>query len=404
MYGNPMRLAHWHPSGDVFSDCIALNSTVLIWLIEMTDTRQTPFYDCHLEASGKLVDFAGWSLPIHYGSLVAEHNAVRNDSGMFDVSHMVVSDVRGERSVQALRLTLTNDIAKLTDNSALYSCLCADTGGVVDDLIVYRIAAEHYRVISNAATRNKVLDWLAKHGVADCHSIMPGQLSMLAVQGPNAVAKVQRVAQSLIEPATASAVDIASLSNFGCATLGDVFVGRTGYTGEDGVEIVVPQAAAKPYWRALIDAGVTPCGLGARDTLRLEAGMSLYGNDLDDEHSPFESGIGWTVDFADESRNFVGRSALAAQEKAGTAMLRIGIELQERGVLRAGQPISKNGKVIGVVTSGTYSPTLQRTIALARVKRDCVPKIDDKHSGLTVEIRSKPISSLRVGVPFLPKR
>ena len=370
----------------------------------MAETLKTPFYECHVEASGKLVDFAGWTLPIHYGSLVDEHNAVRNDAGMFDVSHMVVSDVRGERSVQALRLTLTNDIAKLVDNTALYSCLCTDTGGVVDDLIVYRISAEHYRVISNAATRNKVLGWLADHGVAECHSIESGHLAMLAVQGPNAVAKFQRVAQSLIDPdVIGGAADIASLPNFGCTTLGDVFVGRTGYTGEDGVEIIVPQAAAEVYWRALLDAGVHACGLGARDTLRLEAGMSLYGNDLDDAHSPFESGVGWTVDLSDESRNFIGRSVLVTQKQNGAATLRIGIELQERGVLRAGQGVSIDGEEIGVVTSGTYSPTLQRTIALARVQRASAPKMDDKDCALTVEIRNKPVSAFRVGVPFLPK-
>lgn len=363
----------------------------------MAETLKTPFYDCHVKASGKLVDFAGWSLPIHYGSLVDEHNAVRNDAGMFDVSHMVVSDVHGEASVQALRLTLTNDLAKLSDNTALYSCLCTDSGGVVDDLIVYRISATHYRVISNAATRDKVLSWFAAQGVTECQSIASETLAMLAVQGPNAVAKVQTLARLLMDPAA----DIASLPGFGCLMLGEVFVGRTGYTGEDGVEIVVPQAAAETYWNALIDAGVTPCGLGARDTLRLEAGMSLYGNELDDEHTPYESGVGWTVDLSDESRDFIGRTALVKQKNNGAAELRIGIELQERGVLRAGQGVFIGGERIGVVTSGTYSPTLQRTIALARVQRADAPKMDDKDSSLTVEIRNKSVKAFRVGVPFL---
>ncbi len=365
----------------------------------MPDTLKTPFYDCHIRAAGKLVDFAGWSLPVHYGSLVDEHQAVRADAGVFDVSHMVVSDVRGESSVQALRNLLTNDISKLSDNTALYSCLCHEHGGVVDDLIVYRIEAAHFRVISNAATRTKVLDWFRSHGVGDTETSGAEELAMLAVQGPNAVAKVQ----SIVEHIFPTHPDIAALPNFGCVWLDDGFVGRTGYTGEDGVEMIVSKQQATSLWNALIEAGVTPCGLGARDTLRLEAGMSLYGNDLDDEHSPFDSGVGWTVDFSDDARQFVGRKALQAQKLAGSTYLRIGLELQERGVLRAGQVVQLDGSDIGVVTSGTYSPTLQRTIAMARVERAHAPAVNDSTSELSVVIRNKPVSALRVPVPFLRK-
>lgn len=359
----------------------------------------TPFHDCHRNADAKLVDFAGWSLPIHYGSLVDEHNAVRSDVGMFDVSHMVVMDIRGAESVQRLRLTVANDIAKLTDNTALYGCLCRNTGGVVDDLIVYRINAEHYRVISNAATRSKVLDWLSSHGVTDITAMAEQELAMLAVQGPNAVARVGSISRTLF----GSELAIESLPNFGCASVDGGFVGRTGYTGEDGVEIIVPQSHAAESWNALVEAGVKPCGLGARDTLRLEAGMSLYGNDLDDEHSPFESGIGWSVDFSDASREFIGRDVLENQKANGSASLRIGIELLDRGVLRAGQKVTLDSAAIGVVTSGTFSPTLQRTIALARVERSALPAIDDKNAGLAVEIRNKSVSAYRVAVPFLRK-
>jgi len=220
---------------------------------------------------------------------------------------------------------------------------------------------------------------------------------MLAVQGPNAVARVQANSKTLF----GTELDIESLPNFGCVSSDGSFVGRTGYTGEDGVEIIVPHSNAAAVWNALVEAGVKPCGLGARDTLRLEAGMSLYGNDLDDEHSPLECGVGWTVDLSDESRQFVGREVLAAQKLNGSANMRIGIELSDRGVLRSGQKVFLGSKEIGLVTSGTYSPTLQRTIALARVERAAAPAVGDKTVGLSVEIRNKPVSAFRVSVPFL---
>jgi len=306
-------------------------------------------------------------------------------------------DIHGEPSINSLRLTIANDIAKLSDNTALYSCLCRDNGGVVDDLIVYRINETHYRVISNAATRSKVLDWFASHGVSEIESIDAEELAMLAVQGPNAVTKVQSVAKTLF----GTDLNIDALPNFGCTSVTGGFVGRTGYTGEDGVEIIVPKANASDSWAALVAAGVKPCGLGARDTLRLEAGMSLYGNDLDDDHSPFESGVGWTVDLSDESRQFIGREVLTAQKTNGSSSMRIGIELSDRGVLRAGQKVILDSKEIGVITSGTFSPTLQRTIALARVERASVPDVDNKDAGLSVEIRNKSVSAYRVAVPFL---
>jgi len=363
----------------------------------MPDLLQTPFFKAHEAAGGKLVDFAGWTLPIHYGSLVDEHNAVRTDAGMFDVSHMTVMDVRGDAAIKSLRNTLTNDIATLSDNTALYSCLCRENGGVVDDLIVYRITVDHYRVISNASTREKVLSWLAEHGVTGIDPIDAGELAMLAVQGPNAVARVHDLSETLF----GQSIDINALPNFGCALMPSGFVGRTGYTGEDGVEIIVPKNHADSAWQALLDAGVTPCGLGARDTLRLEAAMSLYGNDLDDDHSPVDCGVGWTVDLSDESREFVGRDVLQNQKRNGSNELRIGLELAARGVLRAGQVVRLGDRDIGVVTSGTFSPTLQRTIALARVQRANAPVIGEDQGDLSVVIRDKPVAAFRVKLPFL---
>lgn len=346
-----------------------------------------------------MVDFAGWTLPIHYGSLVEEHEAVRNAAGMFDVSHMTLMDVTGEESIESLRLLCTNDIAKLSDNTALYGCLCRDNGGVVDDLIIYRLNDNHYRVISNAGTRDKVLDWFASHGVKQLDAVPAGDLAMLAVQGPEAVERVQAISADLF----GEAIAIAELPNFGCVLTPSGFVGRTGYTGEDGVEIVLPKDKASSAWDALLAAGVRPCGLGARDTLRLEAAMSLYGNDLDDEHSPVECGVGWTVDLSDASRAFIGRDVLEDQKSNGSKFIRIGVELLDRGVLRAGQKISIGDKSVGEVTSGTYSPTLQRTIALVRIEREAAPAVDDRDSGLSVEIRNKPVPAYRVRLPFLRK-
>ncbi len=363
----------------------------------MSDSLKTPFYDKHISSGGKLVDFAGWTLPIHYGSLVEEHEAVRRDAGMFDVSHMTLMDVTGEQSIQQLSLLCTNDIAKLTDNTALYGCLCNERGGVVDDLIIYRINDTHFRVISNAGTRDKVLAWFASHHVESLNAVPAGELAMLAVQGPNAVALVQGVSERVF----GEAFDISSLPNFGCVLTRSGFVGRTGYTGEDGVELVVPKDKASMAWDALVDAGVRPCGLGARDTLRLEAAMSLYGNDLDDEHSPVECGVGWTVDLRDENRAFIGRKVLEDQKQNGSKFVRIGVELIDRGVLRAGQTVSIGEKSVGVITSGTYSPTLQRTIALARIEREMAPAINDQNSRLSVDIRNKPVAAVRVGLPFL---
>ncbi len=381
----------------------------------MSEPKSTPFYDNHLESKAKLVDFAGWSLPIHYGSLVEEHHTVRSDAGMFDVSHMTLSDIQGTEAIAKLRTALTNDIASLSDNTALYSCICREDGGVVDDVIAYRINDAHYRLISNAGTRAKVLDWLGSTiGINNMVTVAEGELAMIAIQGPNAIEKLKPIASDLL----GAQLDIGKLDTFACALFKDVFIARTGYTGEDGVELVVAKSAAKAIWSKLIDAGIRPCGLGARDTLRLEAAMSLYGNDLDEQHSPFESGIGWTVDFSDSTRQFVGRDTLQQQKQDGSKNIRIGLQLSDRGVLRAGQTVCLGDQPIGVVTSGTYSPTLEKTIAIARVERANAPAVSETGSAendiantdsanndpaLSVIIRDKPVFAFRVKLPFLSK-
>ena len=350
----------------------------------------TPLYDAHRAAGAKLVEFAGWQLPIHYGSLIDEHNAVRQSAGMFDVSHMTVVDVTGSGANAWLRQLLTNDVDKIQTGRAIYSCMCNEAGGAIDDLIAYRRGDNEFRVIVNAATREADLAWMKKHQAADVTIETPENLAMIAIQGPQAIA----LASDVLREHIGAKGDLDDLARFASITLGDWFIGRTGYTGEDGVEVVMPAEAASELWAALFSVGIKPCGLGARDTLRLEAGMCLYGNELDTEHSPVEAGIAWAIDITDEDRQFIGREVLEDQKLFGAPNRQIGLVLEGRGVLRAGQIVQHVGKDVGVITSGTFSPTLQRSIALARVNKEI-------KGGCDVLIRDKPIPALVVPVPFI---
>lgn len=330
-------------------------------------TQRTPLFDAHTAHNGKLVDFGGWELPVNYGSQIDEHNAVRTDAGMFDVSHMLVTDVTGDNAKAFLQKLLANDVAKLSFvGKALYSGMLNDKGGVIDDLIVYRMNESEtaYRIVSNGATREKDSAHFAKIGEEFGVTLTPRyELAMLAVQGPKAVEKMLAV-----KPEWADKVN--ALKPFVGVDLGnDWFVARTGYTGEDGVEVVMPADEAVGFFDELVKAGVTPCGLGARDTLRMEAGMNLYGNDMDDDTSPLEAGMGWTVDLKDESRDFVGKSALVALKNDGIKVRQVGLLLAKGGVLRAGmEVVTDNGN--GITTSGVFSPSLNQSIAIARVPAD----------------------------------
>ncbi len=333
----------------------------------MTAPNITPFHQNHLEAGGKLVDFAGWELPVNYGSQIAEHEAVRTDAGMFDVSHMLVTDVSGEQAKAFFRKLLANDVDKLAFvGKALYSALLNDNGGVIDDLIVYRMneAETQYRIVSNGATREKDSAQFQKIGQAFGVNLTPRtDLAMLAVQGPKAVEKLLSV-----KPEWAAQVN--ALKPFQGHDFGDDWlVARTGYTGEDGVEVILPATEASEFFKALQAAGVQPCGLGARDTLRMEAGMNLYGNDMDDDTSPLEAGMGWTVDLKDDTRDFVGKAALVALKEKGVAVKQVGLLLDKGGVLRAGmEVVTEKGN--GITTSGVFSPSLKQSIAIARVPKD----------------------------------
>jgi aminomethyltransferase len=350
---------------------------------------KTPLYQTHLDAAARMVDFGGWDMPVHYGSQIEEHHAVRRDAGVFDVSHMLIADVHGAQARDYLRYLLANDVAKLkAPGKALYSCMLNEQGGVVDDLIVYRNDDTHYRVVVNAGTRDKDVAWLLRHVPGFDVEVRPRtDLAMLAIQGPAARTKVA----PLLGEHAAAALELTAF--FG-RQLGEFFVARTGYTGEDGWEVMLPATNVAAFWSALRSAGIAACGLGARDTLRLEAGMNLYGNDMDEQRTPLESGLTWTVAFEPAERNFVGRAALEAQRAAGVTHKLIGVVLEDRGVLRSHQRVVIDGVGEGELTSGTFSPTLQRSIGFARVPAATAERV-------AIDIRGKLLAARVVKYPFV---
>jgi len=351
--------------------------------------HRTPLYAEHVRHGAKIVDFAGWDMPLHYGSQIEEHQQVRSDAGMFDVSHMTVTDVSGARSTDFLRHLLPNDVARLDAGKALYTCMLNENGGVIDDLIVYRLNAQHYRLITNAATRDKDLAWLARHAAEFGVTLDPHKdYALIAVQGPHARDKVHAV---LKDAATRAAV--AALGTFRSVQAGPLFVSRTGYTGEDGYEILLPGAQAPAFWTALHEAGVKPIGLGARDTLRLEAGMALYGSDMDETVTPLECGLAWTVAWNPPERDFIGRARLEA-DRARPARKSIGLVLREGGVLRSHQQVYVGERAVGEITSGSYSPYLQRSIALARVSSEVADQCE-------VDVRGRRLAAQVVTPPFV---
>jgi aminomethyltransferase len=346
---------------------------------------KTVLYDTHVLQGAKIVDFGGWEMPLHYGSQIEEHHAVRRDAGMFDVSHMGVVDLTGNRVREFLKGLLANDVGRLKiPGKALYSCMLLPSGGVIDDLIVYFISDTWYRLVVNAGTRDKDLAWIEAHASAFGVSVaLRGDLAMIAIQGPNARQKTL----ALLAPAQRAAA--LELAPFCAAAFDSWFIARTGYTGEDGFEVMLPAVDAEKTWNALCAQAVRPAGLGARDTLRLEAGMNLYGNDMDENHHPLESGLAWTVAFEPGDRDFIGRQALEGRRQEGGDQL-VGLLLEERGVLRSHQKIVPAGEV----TSGTFSPTLNRSIALARVPGSAGASVQ-------VDIRGKLHTASVVKPPFV---
>ena len=348
----------------------------------MTEKR-TALYDSHVAAGARMTPFAGWSMPLNYGSQIAEHHAVRQGVGIFDVSHMAIVDIDGDGARDFLRRVFANNPAKAKPGRAVYGTLLNEDGGIIDDLMLYGRDG-CYRAVVNAGTRDKVLGWLRRHAEQFAVRLRErADMAMLAVQGPKALDAV----------AGATGIDAAALAPFSTLEDGAAMVARTGYTGEDGVEMLMPAADAPALWDNLLRGGAVPAGLAARDTLRLEAGLNLYGQDMDETTTPLESNLGWTVAWKPEDRDFVGRAALARQRAEKPARVFKGLVLEGRGVMRHGCRVD-TGAGAGVVTSGVFSPTLGYSIALARLPRgakgDC-----------TVELRGKATLARIVRPPFV---
>jgi aminomethyltransferase len=353
--------------------------------------KRTALYNKHLEKNAKMVDFGGWLMPLHYGSQLNEHHQVRRNSGMFDVSHMTVLDLNGQRVREFLRYLLANDVARLKNiGKALYSCMLNEHGGVIDDLIVYFKGETKFRLIVNAATREKDIAWITQQAEAFDVQVQEREgLAMLAVQGPNARNQVKPLLPKNLQK---SAMELTAFNAIWDNN--DYFVARTGYTGEDGFEIILPTEKVTKLWDKLLESGVTPIGLGARDTLRLEAGMNLYGADMDEKTSPLESALSWTVAFQPEDRNFIGRSALQAQRDKVNHPIMVGLILREKAVLRGHQIVTVKDGGVGEITSGTFSPTLGFSIAFARLPAG-------EHEQVSVTIRNKQLPAQVVTPPFV---
>ena len=365
--------------------------------------KATPLNSAHRAAGAKMVDFGGWDMPVNYGSQIEEHNAVRTDAGMFDVSHMCVVDIEGANARPFLRGLLANNVDKLqVAGKALYSCMLNPEGTVIDDLIVYFFREDWFRMVVNAGTAEKDVAWMRQQNDAtnsgltiterrDAQGDKKRAIALVAVQGPNARAKVWEVlptAQAASQDMKPFNVVIVPDTAFG-----EAMVARTGYTGEDGFEIGVPATQVEALWNALVAAGVKPAGLGARDTLRLEAGMNLYGMDMDESVNPLDAGLAWTIDLVSE-RDFIGKAALQAKGQNAQFM---GLILREKGgILRAHQRVVAASGEAGEITSGTFSPSMQQAIALARLPMD-VAIGDTVH----VEIRDKKLAATVVKLPFV---
>jgi aminomethyltransferase len=342
----------------------------------VADLRRTPLYDQHVEAGAKLVDFAGWEMPVQYQGIGAEHLAVRNSCGVFDVSHMGEVETEGAQAMNLLQHLLTNDISKLEVGGAIYSCVCREDGGVLDDVFTYRLADQHFLTVTNASNHDRIMGWFERHA-PDFNADVSDHLekyAMLAVQGPRAREIVGSMAQGDL-PSRHRVADM----NLG---IGDALVCGTGYTGEDGVEILVPPDAASALWEELVVAGATPAGLGARDTLRLEVNYCLYGNELTEERTPIEAALDWALV---DGTGFIGEDVCSEQMKEGTEELLVPFVLTGHGIPRQGNPIMLGDERVGEVTSGTHSPSLEMGIGMGYVRTD----LAEPGTALEIDVRGK---------------
>lgn len=350
----------------------------------------TALHQVHVDNSAKLVNFSGYCMPLHYGSVIKEHRAVRDSAAMFDISHMCILEVSGERATQWLRLMLTNDVAKLDIGSALYTCLCREDGGVIDDLMVFKLNDFQYRLYFDAARRQKNLNWLNGHLRSKVEINEIRDNAIIAIQGPDAIGLTNLAMDELDLP-----LRVDELKRFSSVTCGEWFVSRTGYSGEDGLEVTLPSGQAEGLWKALAEQNVAPAGLGARNTLRIEAGFGLYGQDIDEDHSPAESGIARTIDIDDSDRVFIGREVLEDHRRFGGRYFQVGLTLEGQGALRRGAGVQLVGQSIGQITSGSFSPTRSASVGLARVDRMFTGNCD-------VAVLDRLQTARITSVPFVP--
>jgi aminomethyltransferase len=363
-------------------------------MTEAQDLKRTPLYACHVEAGARIVDFAGWEMPVQYTGVIEEHRAVRTAAGLFDVSHMGEVRVRGAGAEAFLQRLTPNDVSKLVPGRAHYSGLLTEGGTYVDDLLIYRMGAEDFLVVVNASNADRDFEWIASRAGGDMGDVEvvneSDRYALLALQGPKAL--------EILTGLASAPVDIAGLKYYGFAE-GQVngapaLISRTGYTGEDGFELYLPPEDAPAVWRRLVEAGASPAGLGARDTLRLEAAMALYGHELDETTTPFEAGLGWVVKL--DKGDFLGRDALVAQKAEGTPRKLVGFEVQGRGIARQGHGVVSDGGAVGIVTSGTWSPTFEKALGMAYVP----PDLAAVGTALTLEVRGKVLPAVVVELPF----
>jgi aminomethyltransferase len=351
--------------------------------------KRTPLYECHLEAGAKMVDFAGWEMPVQYTGVIEEHRAVRTAAGLFDVSHMGEVGVRGAGAEAFLQRLTPNDVSKLVPGRAHYSGLLTDRATYIDDILVYRLAAEDFMVVVNASNAPRDFEWIAARAEGEAEVVDESErYALLALQGPQALAMLAPLASP----------DVSGLKYYGFAQ-GTVdgapaLISRTGYTGEDGFEIYLAPEHAPGVWRQLLAAGATPAGLGARDTLRLEAAMALYGHEIDEATTPFEAGLNWVVKL--DKGDFLGRDALLAQKASGIGRKLVGFEVQGRGIARQGHAVVSEGGPVGVVTSGTWSPTFEKALGLAYVP----PEMAAPGTPLAIDVRGKALPAVVAAVPF----
>ncbi|MYL63134.1 glycine cleavage system aminomethyltransferase GcvT [Bacillus hwajinpoensis] len=365
----------------------------------MSELLKTPLFDTYKSMGAKTIDFGGWALPVQFSSIKEEHEAVRTRAGLFDVSHMGEIDVKGEKALDYLQKMMTNDVSKLKVNGAQYTAMCYEDGGTVDDLLVYKYSEEHYLLVVNAANTVKDYDWLEEHIIEGVSlNNISNEIAQLAIQGPKAEVILQRLTNT----------DLSSIGFFkfqadlmiaGIKTL----VSRTGYTGEDGFELYTASEDAPALWKAILAAGepenILPCGLGARDTLRFEAKLALYGQELTKDISPLEAGIGFAVKTSKEA-DFIGKSALLRQREKGLERKLVGIEMIGRGIPRTNYPVYKGEQLIGEVTTGTQSPTLKKNVGLALIKKEYT----EMDTELDVEIRNKRVQAKVIPSPFYKRQ